>query len=87
MHVTVRLEGINLEKLLREASAEGILLRSVRRVAAREMIVCVRTQDAGQLQAQPRLQAVRMILYLGGERMERGIGGVRSEESQRLMAG
>ena len=51
MHVTVRLEGINLEKLLREASAEGILLRSIRRVGAREMIVCVRTQDAGQLQA------------------------------------
>ena len=51
MHVTVRLEGINLEKLLREASAEGILLRSVRRVAAREMIVRVRTQDAGRLNA------------------------------------
>lgn len=45
MRVTGRIEGINLEKLLRTAAQQGVALRAVRRLDARAMEVCV---HAGQ---------------------------------------
>ena len=51
MHVTVRIEGINLEKLLRAAADSGIVIRSARRNGAREMRLCVRMDQLRQLEA------------------------------------
>ena len=41
MQVTARIEGINLEKLLREAAQQGVVIRAARRVDERRMEICV----------------------------------------------
>ncbi|MBQ8618175.1 MAG: sporulation protein YqfD [Clostridia bacterium] len=45
MFVTVCIEGINLEKLLREASRAGLLIRSASRKGMRSMRLCVRAKQ------------------------------------------
>ena len=47
----MRIEGINLEKLLRAAAQAGVVIRSARRLDARSMLLCVRADQAGQLAA------------------------------------
>lgn len=45
MYDTIRVEGINLEKLLGAAAREGVVIRRARRVDARGMRVCVRADQ------------------------------------------
>jgi len=49
MHVTVKIEGINLEKLLCIASEEGIWIARATRIDARGMTVRVRADQAARL--------------------------------------
>ena len=49
MHVTVCIEGINLERLLREAAQQGLLIRSVKRTGTRTMCLRVRADQVKQL--------------------------------------
>ncbi len=51
MYVTVRIEGINLEKLLCSAADSGIVIRSARRHGAREIHLCVRADQQRPLEA------------------------------------
>jgi len=51
MHVTVRIAGINLEKLLRAAAGEGIVLAGVRRTGGRDMHARVRADQMPGLMA------------------------------------
>ena len=50
LHVTVCVEGVNLEKLLREAAQEGIVIRSARRRSVRMMRLRVRADQLRQLE-------------------------------------
>lgn len=45
MYVTARVEGINLEKLLRAAAQDGIYVRHARRMGSRTMLVCLRADS------------------------------------------
>jgi len=51
LHVTVCIEGINLEKLLRTAADSGIVIRSLRRKDTRAMQLRVRADQLKQLQS------------------------------------
>ena len=51
MRLTVLIEGINLEKLLRAAQEEGIVLFAARRMDARSMRVSLASGDRQTLQA------------------------------------
>ena len=51
MRLTVLIEGINLEKLLRTAQEEGILLLGVRRMGTRSMSVSIGSRDKVKLEA------------------------------------
>ncbi len=49
MHVTVLIEGINLEKLLRAAAGAGVVLAHIRRVDVRQMQMRVRVDQLARL--------------------------------------
>lgn len=50
VHVTVCIEGINLEKLLRAAALSGIVVRSAQRRGPRTMHLCVRADQLEMLE-------------------------------------
>ncbi|MBR5302194.1 MAG: sporulation protein YqfD [Clostridia bacterium] len=51
MHVTLCIEGINLERLLRMAADSGVVVRAAERTGTRTMRVCVRADQAAKLEA------------------------------------
>ena len=51
MSVTLAIEGLNLEKLLRAAAQEGVVLRNVRRTEDRRLLVCVNSRQRKALEA------------------------------------
>jgi len=51
MYVVVEIEGLNLERLLRIAAQEGLILRAVRRTGGRKLCVRVAAADVSALKA------------------------------------